>query len=468
MQIKLRVPTWDVSEDASDAGSGSRMSESPKILYLYYSPQIVGPGHIKCSELLERLETDYETISLFALTNELPDNWPAGEVKKENFIFEHRFNVLIIEKNLAVPDPLGSDYRVRSKLLQRFVQSGGLVIYLSGSTPRDLPEYNRFSEEALLPRLVYPTSREGFPNLRHGLKGDGPYDREYIWGFEGGSRFTLNIDDSWVASQPKTLQGVFEGVQHIRVHKPLLAEKETGYLLEGNSKTKMLSSADLYYDGQMFFPASYVYIGKGSGILVTGGIAEDSVLSAGTSDAIQFVSNLVNIFSTWHQNKRAKKSSPKKVLSDEVENRTGALDGQVIGAIETINKAKMEPSLQEAIRCTLEEMRICIQRQCRISTICLCGRIIEACLKQVLLNSDQAPSSFKEKALNALLISVNKSGSKSAKECLPGLKEWLNVFNEYRNANVHDKSESGMPPSPSTEEVIACVNICINTINKTI
>lgn len=110
---------------------------------------------------------------------------------------------------------------------------------------------------------------------------------------------------------------------------------------------------------------------------------------------------------------------------------------------------------------TLDEIRICFDEGCQIAVIALCGKLLEVCLKELLLRNDVTPD---PKAMVGSLI-------KSIRERLPStyldpsLSSIANIVNESRITAVHARERI---PVPSRDQAIMVVFAMRDLVRRTL
>jgi hypothetical protein len=117
---------------------------------------------------------------------------------------------------------------------------------------------------------------------------------------------------------------------------------------------------------------------------------------------------------------------------------------------ENCNKAKINESYKEDFLRTLDEIRICFDEECFIAAIALCGKLLEVCLKEMLIRNNV---SFDP---NAMIGSLIKAIQKSIPEEYtdPTLKNIVNIINTSRITAVHSKEKI---PIPSRDQAIMVI-----------
>lgn len=129
------------------------------------------------------------------------------------------------------------------------------------------------------------------------------------------------------------------------------------------------------------------------------------------------------------------------------------------------------PDLRESILCTLAEISTCLSTRCYIASLALTGRVVEACLKQILVlgSSSKILSNLDQVTISDLWDEIHKHlALKQLIERANISPVWIHQLCWYRNSNSHDKSKDGSLPSvPSVEQASASLEICIDLLNRT-
>jgi len=114
------------------------------------------------------------------------------------------------------------------------------------------------------------------------------------------------------------------------------------------------------------------------------------------------------------------------------------------------DKAELNENYREDFLKTLDEIRICFDQGCFIAAIGLCGKILEVCLKEVLLRHDINCDP------NAMLGTLIKSiRERVPSEYLdPTLLNLVNIINTSRITAVHAKERI---PIPSRDQAIMVI-----------
>ncbi len=122
----------------------------------------------------------------------------------------------------------------------------------------------------------------------------------------------------------------------------------------------------------------------------------------------------------------------------------------VMSLQEECNKVKINELYQEDFLKTLDEIRICFDEGCFIATIGLCGKLLEVCLKEMLIRNNVTFDP------NAMVGSLIKSIQNNIPEEYtdPTLKNIVNIINTSRITAVHSKEKI---PVPSRDQAIMVI-----------
>lgn len=77
-----------------------------------------------------------------------------------------------------------------------------------------------------------------------------------------------------------------------------------------------------------------------------------------------------------------------KVISSLEEKPLNEVSKSVLDLIEVCEKTNINSNYKDDFIKTLEEISICFQQECYIATIALCGKILEVCLKEILIRNN--------------------------------------------------------------------------------
>ena len=133
---------------------------------------------------------------------------------------------------------------------------------------------------------------------------------------------------------------------------------------------------------------------------------------------------------------------------------TGGPKSEVSEAVAHLQAECQEASINEAYRedflRTLYEIRICFDDGCFIAAIALCGKILEVCLKEILLRHRIQVDPY------AMIGTLIKSISERVPEEYldPSLKSIADVINKGRTTAIHAKEKV---PIPSRDQAIMVI-----------
>lgn len=113
-------------------------------------------------------------------------------------------------------------------------------------------------------------------------------------------------------------------------------------------------------------------------------------------------------------------------------------------------KAKLNENYREDFLKTLDEIRICFDEACFIAAIALCGKILEVCLKEILLR--HGVQNDPNTALGGLIKSIRERVPSEYLD--PTLMNLTNIINMSRNTAIHSQERI---PIPSRDQAIMVV-----------
>lgn len=113
-------------------------------------------------------------------------------------------------------------------------------------------------------------------------------------------------------------------------------------------------------------------------------------------------------------------------------------------------KAELNENYREDFLKTLDEIRICFDDGCFIAAIALCGKILEVCLKEILLRhrTQVDPNA----TLGVLIKSIRERVPSEYLD--PTLMNLTNIINMSRNTAIHSKERI---PIPSRDQAIMVI-----------
>lgn len=133
---------------------------------------------------------------------------------------------------------------------------------------------------------------------------------------------------------------------------------------------------------------------------------------------------------------------------------TGGPKTEVSEAVAALQRECQEAKLNEMYRDdflkTLDEIRICFDEGCFIATIALCGKILEVCLKEVLLRHNLP---WRDRAMIGELLSAVRESvpDEYIDPALPSLAE---IINKSRITAIHARERI---PVPSRDQAIMVI-----------
>ncbi|MCW5851827.1 MAG: ATP-binding protein [Anaerolineae bacterium] len=273
--------------------------------------------HIRCRKLLGFLEREYEVVRGFAL---FPDEVVRGglntifqrQVLSESVLFEQNVDILFIEGRLRLQitsqetEQHGIQFKVRAETLKKFADKGGIIvldlfgesILSTSSGKKKLQEYQDFFREATLPSIHLPESSKEFLVFGALLSDDEarelvPHAIDEEHKVRGGI-FNVKVTSDYLTWIHPILQSAYEGVANLLLSSPwpLFASIQDKVVIMGNPSTHLLAM-DMFWDGGAPIFGVLNDFGNGCSVTITGAPFLDSVLEAGPSDAIIFISNLL-------------------------------------------------------------------------------------------------------------------------------------------------------------------------------
>ena len=110
---------------------------------------------------------------------------------------------------------------------------------------------------------------------------------------------------------------------------------------------------------------------------------------------------------------------------------------------------------------SIKELRICFSQECYIACLALSGKILEICLKQVMLDNNVP---FDDGWMIGMLLRKLKE-SQCEKYLDQSLPDIANVINKSRIPAVHAVEKI---PVPSREQAIMVIHAVVDTVNRVI
>jgi hypothetical protein len=150
-----------------------------------------------------------------------------------------------------------------------------------------------------------------------------------------------------------------------------------------------------------------------------------------------------------------------EVLTSFEEKPVNEVSQSVIDLAEICEKVSINPNYKEDFIKTLREVSICFQHECFIATIALCGKLLEICLKEILLrnniNSD-----------NVFMLGnlIKKVKTDVPNEYLdPALENLAGIISKSRNTAIHFGERV---PIPSRDQAVMVIFATRDVITRNI
>lgn len=133
---------------------------------------------------------------------------------------------------------------------------------------------------------------------------------------------------------------------------------------------------------------------------------------------------------------------------------TGDPRSEVSRSVEELREecklAQINPNYREEFLHTLEEIAICFDNECYIAAIGLCGKILEVCLKEILIRHGVG---FEPNVMVGMLIRSIKERA-SSEYIDPALTSIADIVNQSRITAVHAKERI---PIPSRDQAVMVI-----------
>ncbi|MGY0208547.1 hypothetical protein [Bacillus subtilis] len=203
--------------------------------------------------------------------SKLQDASLQKQILKESDINYEDYQIIIIEKTIGnVKQGNMSSSKFVFSFLNSFIQNGGLCIFLNGDniSRYGTTEYNKILSSAGLPLIQEAETENQFPFMH--LVDHKKLSDHVIIGLDTRSQsreYEISFDSSYHTALSGTLSSVFKNVRHLKVSNTLQMDTCLGNpLFFAESRIKMLTSKDLFWDGVPFHSfASYIENGHGVG-----------------------------------------------------------------------------------------------------------------------------------------------------------------------------------------------------------
>ncbi len=289
-----------------------------KVLFIYAYEAKKGFGHIQSQKLISTLKEDYDVKIAYGICPDIQYSTLTNLSLKNQLISESQclsenYDYIIIEDRLGI----SSSTKDRTDkfvfdFLRKYVYDGGILLFLCNETihPIGTQAYNHFLNEAGLPLIREATSENQF-ELPH-LVGTNNFTSDVLYGYDTdgksshGRTYEITIDNRYKACIPAPIRPIYEGVNKLVVNMTLQVDTQVGnWVAVGNKSTKILTSSDLFWDGDICHVfANYKHYNKGIGILFGSNICSDRLCDSSQSDAIKLIQNTLLHFERLNRQRK--------------------------------------------------------------------------------------------------------------------------------------------------------------------
>jgi len=129
--------------------------------------------------------------------------------------------------------------------------------------------------------------------------------------------------------------------------------------------------------------------------------------------------------------------------------------------LENCGRATINQVYHDDLLASIKELRICFAQECYIACLALAGKILEICLKQVLIDNK---IEFDDKWMIGRLLAQFKEANveRYLDQSLPDI---ANIINKSRISAVHSKEKI---PVPSRDQAAMVIHAVVDTVNRVI
>jgi len=129
------------------------------------------------------------------------------------------------------------------------------------------------------------------------------------------------------------------------------------------------------------------------------------------------------------------------------------------GLLEHCERATVNAIYRDDLLASIKELRLCFTAECYIACLALSGKLLEICLKQVLIDND---IEFDDKWMIGRLIGRFQDSNVDLylDQSLPHLAK---IINESRIPAVHSGTRI---PVPSKDQAIMVIHAVVDTVNR--
>jgi len=149
-----------------------------------------------------------------------------------------------------------------------------------------------------------------------------------------------------------------------------------------------------------------------------------------------------------------------KVLGKLLQNNRFEVSSAVANLIEENRKKISEAPYGDSFLVTLREISICFENGCFNAAIALCGKILEICLRRILMQNNLAFDNYS--MAGGLLQQVNPYVPPNI--IGSNFNNNSNIINVYRNAAIHVHEDA--IPVPSRDEAILVIHAMRELVNS--
>jgi hypothetical protein len=129
--------------------------------------------------------------------------------------------------------------------------------------------------------------------------------------------------------------------------------------------------------------------------------------------------------------------------------------------LKNCEKTNLNAVYRDDLLASLKELRLCFAYECYIACLALSGKILEICLKQLMMDNN---IHFENNWMIGKLLQKLRE-SQCEKYLDQSLPEIANIINKSRIPAVHAKEKI---PVPSREQAVMVIHAVVDTVNRVI
>lgn len=133
----------------------------------------------------------------------------------------------------------------------------------------------------------------------------------------------------------------------------------------------------------------------------------------------------------------------------------------IVELLKNCEKTKLNSVYRDDLLASLKELQLCFTYECYIASLALSGKILEICLKQLLLDNNIP---FEDNFMIGRLLQTLRE-AQCEKYLDQSLPEIANIINKSRIPAVHAKERI---PVPSREQAVMVIHAVVDTVNRII